>query len=105
MKAAPLGYAERLREALNAIPVELRPSLRDLAAATGFSYEHLRKTINGAQPVVSETLNDRLCKVLELDTAAMWKQALAEKAARRAKAAPDAVSGPRSRMQKLWEEL
>lgn len=57
-------------------------SIRELAEATGHSYEHCRKVLVG-EPVVSREFNEQLCRALGLDAAAMWEQARTEKAVRR----------------------
>jgi hypothetical protein len=64
----------------------------DLATATGYSYEQLRRILKG-EPIVSEQLNQLLCVRLGLDPAATWSLALHEKAVRRlAPESPEAAA-------------
>ena len=56
--------------------------LKTLAELVGYSREQVRKVVRG-YPVVSQTLNGQLCRVLGLDPGVMWQIAQQEKAARR----------------------
>jgi transcriptional regulator with XRE-family HTH domain len=73
-----LTYAGTIRRAMQASQV----SAADLASATGYSYEQLRRILKG-EPIVSEQLNSLLCAKLGLEPAVTWTIALQEKAIRR----------------------
>jgi hypothetical protein len=74
--AAP--YAAAVRRALEGCGV----TAAELASATGYSYEQIRRVLKG-EPIVSEQLNELLCTRLALDVPTMWAMALHEKALRR----------------------
>lgn len=59
-----------------------RITIRDLANATGYSYEHIRKVYVG-EPVGSRDLNRLICGVLGLDEEQMWLLAARQKMERR----------------------
>jgi hypothetical protein len=65
-------------------------SAADLATATGYSYEQLRRVLKG-EPIVSEQLNSLLCARLGLEAGVTWSIALQEKAIRRL--APESAAG------------
>jgi len=59
-------------------------SIRDLAAGTRYSYEHVRKVLAG-EPVVSRNFNDTVAEYLQLDAGQLWVKAKREKLAKAAK--------------------
>ncbi len=77
-------YADLVRVKLESSdnPRKRPMSIRELAEATGHSYEHCRKVLVG-EPVVSRDFNEELCRVLGLDARTMWERARTEKAIRR----------------------
>jgi transcriptional regulator with XRE-family HTH domain len=72
------SYAAAARRAMEARGM----TAAELAAATNYSYEQIRRVLKG-EPIVSEQLNQLLCARLALDVTAMWSVALHEKALRR----------------------
>jgi len=62
----------------------------ELASLTGYSYEQLRRILKG-EPIVSDQLNQLLCKRLALDASSMWSVALHEKSLRRFNSQPPGV--------------
>jgi len=81
-------------------------SIRDVANATGFSYEHVRRAVSG-QPTVSQDFNERVCHLLGLDVDIMWQKAQLEKVRRRFDLMPSALAGgfTSQRVQDLWNRL
>ena len=79
-------YAAAIRQAMDARHV----TAAELASLTGYSYEQLRRILKG-EPIVSDQLNQLLCKRLALDASSMWSVALHEKALRRFNSQPPGV--------------
>jgi hypothetical protein len=81
-------------------------SIRDLANALGFSYEHVRRVWTG-WPVVSKDFNAELCKLLGgLDENEMWEIAEREKQQRIANRLQSDIRPPSDdRLIELWGEL
>ena len=77
-----MSYGTRILSRMHEIArAELRTlTIKDLAGSAGYSREQVRKVVRGL-PVVSRTLNDRLCRVLGLDPESMWELAQREKSA------------------------
>ena len=71
-------YAAAIRQAMDARHV----TAAALASITGYSYEQVRRILKG-EPIVSDQLNQLLCRCLALDPSTMWSVALHEKALRR----------------------
>ena len=100
-------YAGRLRTAMLAGTKQAGPiTIRQLSAAVGSSYEHVRKVLTG-EPVVSPSLNQKLCEFLRLDVQEMWRLAAREKTRRRfGDLALRELEGPKDkRFSALWERL
>jgi hypothetical protein len=81
-------------------------SLRDLADAVDYSYEHIRKIVTG-KPVVSPELNQKICEVLGLDREQMMEIAKGEKVIRRYGRVPLAPlpSPGASAIVEMWDQL
>lgn len=92
--AKPATYASIIRKAM--IRKEL--TRRKLEALSGYSYEHIRKVVNG-MPLMSEAFNDKICGILGLDVDEMWEIAKREKAKHSHIATPDI------RFQQFWGHL
>lgn len=102
------SYGETIRSRIRGTENSLgRPlSIRELSHLLGKSYEHCRKIAHG-EAVVSQRLNDELCRILKLDAPEMWRLAGREKAAKRF--GWDAYSGSEVRLEQrlgaLWDRL
>src|SRR5262245_33260110 len=70
----PQTYAEIMRRAMYAKNM----SRRDLEKKTGYSYEPIRKVLQGLL-LMSEQFNGDVCKELDLNADEMWQLALREK--------------------------
>jgi len=79
-------------------------SLRKLAVLTGYSYEHLRKAING-EPVASREFNDVICNALALDKDQMWRLAQIEKVTARLGSSLLAELPHDKRLLELWPKM
>ena len=102
------GYAGQLKKRFlgseNAVG---RPiAIRDVAAHVGYSYEHVRQVLLG-HPVGSRKFSDALCALAKLDSDAMWRLAMREKAVRRygVDYLRKLMPPPDRRMQVLWDRL
>jgi plasmid maintenance system antidote protein VapI len=78
------GYAERIRKAMlsEENPTRATVSIHQLARLTGYSYEHVRKLVNGL-PLISREFNDMVCRVLGLDPKELWALCQSEKVQRK----------------------
>lgn len=82
-----------------------RISIRDLAKATGYSYEHVRKICAG-EPVGSREMNRRICEALALEEEKMWALAARAKIVRRFKDDAINLAPPDDdQMKSLWPDL
>src|SRR4051812_34629902 len=92
---ASMTYADRLRvlakgkHGKGGSPM----TIRMIADALGYSYEHVRKVFIG-EPVVSDDFNDEICKLFGVDKDEMWKVAEKEKAQRTMKRIPKSLHPP-----------
>jgi hypothetical protein len=109
LETQPMGkqsYAEivriRMKTAENAKGHPL--TIRQLEKELDYSYEHIRKVVQG-EPVVSRLLNDKLCDILLLNRDAMWDLAQKEKMERKFGPEIIAMSAPDSSLQTLWSQL
>lgn len=102
-----LKYSDIVRRKMKTAdnPLKRPVSIRELAAFLGYSYEHLRKCVNG-EPVASKDFNDVLCDALGLDKAKMWELARYEKVVRKFKTAPLSIAMPSDkRLTEKWPQL
>src|SRR5437899_2316506 len=95
-------YAARLKAAIR-IRYGRRPSLRQLSKDIGYSYEHIRKVLDG-WPVASEGFNQKICEWLHLDTEDMWRTLLADKMRDRY-GVLELAAPPDRRLADLWPRL
>ena len=106
-------YAENIRMAAKTTQnAQGRPlKIRELAAMTGFSYEHIRKLWmgkhDGQRFSLSRECNDLLCEALGLNKDAMWTLAEQEKFSQKAGYIPvQLVDDPEGReLTSFWYEL
>lgn len=98
-------YAAALRKSMaGENRLRRRVTIRELAAAVGRHYEHVRKLLSG-QPVASQDLNEKICRYLGLEPRALWRMAEREKLMRRF--GPEAVdeSLELRSLAELWQRL
>lgn len=102
-----LKYADVIRRKMKTAdnPFARPLSIRELAQVLGYSYEHLRKCVNG-EPVASKDFSDILCDALGLDKTKMWELARYEKVVRKFKAVPLSIAMPSDkRLSDKWPKL
>ncbi len=75
-------YQTRLAEVLNEAMKKQRVSIRDLALATGVTYEHIRRCVRGINNPATPLLR-LICGYLELDEAEMAQYAAADELERK----------------------
>lgn len=102
-------YSENLRWAMknaevNRHGVELRP--QDVAAATGYSYEQIRKMFHKF-PAMSQECNDIVCEFIGgLPKDEMWEMAKAEKIAKKLGYKPMQLPDPLGqRFERIWKQF
>jgi hypothetical protein len=81
-----------------------RRERKALKAATGYSYEHVRKVLGG-EPVQSPAFNRALCDALGLDAESMWELAQLDKAHRRFGKRVSLTDSEEQRWVDLWHRL
>lgn len=102
-----LHYADIIRQKMKTAdnPFQKPLMIRELARHIGYSYEHLRKTVNG-EPVASREFNEAVCKALGLDAPKMWELARYEKLTRKFKTVPVMIAVPPDhRFGDVWPRL
>lgn len=102
-----IKYADVIRRSMKTKenPFKRPMSIRELASVLGYSYEHLRKTVNG-EPVASREFSDTLCEALGLDKEKMWETARYEKLMRKFKSVPLSIAVPSDRrLADKWPQL
>jgi hypothetical protein len=106
-QATRLRYADILRQKMKTTdnPFGRPLMIRELARHIGYSYEHLRRAVNG-DPVASRDFNNALCSALALDADKMWEVTRYEKLTRKFKSTPLSISMPPDvRFNDLWSRL
>ena len=99
-------YSERVRMAMKTAqnPTGHPMSIKQLAAAIGFSYENVRKVYKGEHDG-SREFNEALCAALGLDAAPMWDLAQQAKAERRLGLSVLARLPKDVRLVQIWPRL
>jgi hypothetical protein len=101
MKPEYETYADHMRKAMR----EKTITLRDIASASHYSYEHLRKIRQG-RSLLSREASDVVCAILGLDKQAMWALVSTEKIKHRFGDVPaELVPAPDDRMARHWSVL
>jgi transcriptional regulator with XRE-family HTH domain len=94
----------RLKMATTDNPTGAPITMREMARATGYSYEHVRKLLKGF-PVGSREFNNEVCRVLGLDADEMWELAQRAKLEEKFKNLDLPVQAPDDRFAALWRRL
>jgi hypothetical protein len=96
------SYASIVRSRMR----ERNESIRSVAKATHFSYEHVRRLLRPGTASQSSEFNRVLCVYLDLDPERLWQVAVAEKLKRRYGAIPAQMVPPAdTRIADIWDVL
>jgi hypothetical protein len=78
---------------------------RDLASATDYSYEHVRKVLKG-ETNIGEDFHERLCRALDLDPVEMGQLLVSEKVSSKYGAAfKKVLAPPDTELRRIWPDL
>lgn len=96
----------RLARALSERMNELGRSIREVAASSGLTYEHVRKLVKG-EAYPSRLALRELCRVLTLDAAQMDQLAIADRLEKKYGGIPHALAGRHPELSLLapWWDL
>ena len=100
-------HETRLSEILNDAMKAQGVSIRDLALATGVTYEHIRRVVRGMSNPATPLLK-LLCGFLDLDEGVVLKYAAADDLERRYGDVPALISGKNpelSMLERYWTDL
>jgi transcriptional regulator with XRE-family HTH domain len=105
-QAVNTHIAGRLARALSERMNELELSIRDVAASSGLTYEHVRKLVKG-EAYPSRLALRELCRVLTLDWAQLDQLAIADRLEKKYGGIPHALAGRHPELSLLapWWDL
>ncbi len=105
-RAVQLKPRGRLAQALAERMNQLDLTIRQVAEATGLTYEHIRKLVKGDASPSKLALNE-VCRTLQLEAEEMQKLAVADRIERKYGGIPHALSGKHPELSLLapWWDL
>lgn len=99
-------YVTAIREAMSP-QGEQRITIREIQRATKSSYEHIRRVVSNGEPILSKTMNGKICKYLNLNADEMWallQRAKSQRVMQRFGLSHEVV-GSLSELKDLWPQM